>query len=103
MQYILCDQVNSRTTMRGIRARLLTCHRSAAQAVLLWRCVQAYPLREYQLKVVNDDVAQAEVTGQIKYFNKQQRKGRRVVERVFGTSQSVQLSPSRLWALCASR
>jgi hypothetical protein len=47
--------------------------------------LQAYALRCYQQKVVNDDVASLEPTGKIRFFNKQQRKGRRVVERVYGT------------------
>ncbi len=46
--------------------------------------VQAYCLRVYQMKVVNDDVAKADPTRKIEYFNKQQRKARRVIERVFG-------------------
>ena len=41
-----------------------------------WPCnLQAYALRVYQQKVVNDDVAAAEPTGKIRYYNKQQRKG----------------------------
>jgi hypothetical protein len=38
----------------------------------------------YQIKVVNDDVAQRDLSRKTEYFNKQQRKTRRVIERVFG-------------------
>lgn len=72
---------------------LMTALADGSRAWLLYMmfilCDQAYALRVYQQKVVNDDVAAAEPTGKIRYYNKQQRKGRRIVERVYGIIKNM--------------